>query len=146
MSFWVGRAKSGAAVRKILRACLLWCCVAAAAATCARGQTSVDGAISGFVVDARGAALVGATVQVANLADRTSNDTTTASKGEFLVGNLTPGEYRVVVGYPLFAQFTLPSVIVEVGAVTSVEVTLSWNVEHVAAENEHCFDVARLYV
>jgi carboxypeptidase family protein/TonB-dependent receptor-like protein len=126
MSFWVGRTKSGAAVRKILRACLLWCCVAAAAAVCAWGQTSVDGAISGFVVDARGAALVGATVQIENLVDGTLgggtvNGATTASKGEFLVAHLTPGEYRVVVGYPLFAQFTLQPVIVEVGAVTSVE-------------------------
>ncbi len=107
MSFWVGRAKSGAAVTKILRACLLWCCIAAAAAACAWGQTSVDGAIGGFVVDARGAALVGATVEVEDLAGGILNHATTASRGEFLVAHLAPGEYRVVVAYPLFAQFTL---------------------------------------
>ena len=60
MSFCVGRAESGAVARKIVRACLLWWCVAATADTCALGQTAVDGAISGFVVDASGAALVGA--------------------------------------------------------------------------------------
>ena len=60
MSFCVGRAKSGAVARKIVRACLLWCCSAATVETCAWGQSAVDGAISGFVVDGGGAALVGA--------------------------------------------------------------------------------------
>src|ERR1700753_1898865 len=107
MLFWVGRAKSGAAVKKMIRACLLWCCAAAPAATCAWGQTSVDGAISGFVVDVRGAALAGAAVRVESLADGTSSNAATASKGEFLLAHLAPGEYRVVVEYPLFAEFML---------------------------------------
>ncbi len=121
MSFCVGRAKSGVAVRKIVRACLLWCCAAATVDACAWGQTAVDGAIGGFVVDASGAALVGAVVQVQNVANGTTNRVTTASKGEFLAAPLSPGEYRVVVQYALFAQLTLQSVIVEVGGVTSVE-------------------------
>jgi Carboxypeptidase regulatory-like domain len=124
MLFCRGRAKSGAAVRKIVRACLLWCCVAAAAETCAYGQTSVDGAISGFVVDAGGAALAGAVVQVENVADGTKTRATTEGKGEFLVAHLPPGEYRLVVEYALFARFTLQPVIVEVGGVTSVEARL----------------------
>jgi hypothetical protein len=36
---------------------------------CALGQSSADGALSGFVVDATGGALVGAVVQVQNLAN-----------------------------------------------------------------------------
>ena len=44
MSFCVGRAKPGAVARKIVRACLLWCGVAATADTCAWGQTAIDGA------------------------------------------------------------------------------------------------------
>jgi Carboxypeptidase regulatory-like domain/TonB dependent receptor len=121
MLFCLGRAESRVAVRKIVRACLLWCCAAATVATCARGQTSVDGAIAGFVVDAIGAALVGAAVQVQNLADGTISHATTVSQGEFLVAHLTPGRYRVVVNYALFAQFAVQPVIVEVGGVTSVE-------------------------
>ena len=121
MSFCVGRAKPGAVARKIVRACLLWCGVAATADMCAWGQTAVDGAISGFVVDASGAALVGAAVQVQNLADGTMTRATTESKGEFLVAHVPAGAYRVEVEYALFAGLTLQPVVVEVGGVTSVE-------------------------
>jgi hypothetical protein len=121
MSFCLGRAKSGAVARKIVRACLLWCCVAATAKTCAWAQSAVDGAIGGFVVDAGGAALVGAVVQVQNVANGTMNRVTTESRGEFLVVHLLPGEYRVEVEYALFAGLTLQPVVVEVGGVTSVE-------------------------
>src|SRR5580704_4921027 len=121
MSFCLGRAKARAVARKIVRACLLWCGVAATADTCAWGQTAVDGAISGFVVDASGAALVGAAVQVQNVSDGTMNRATTESKGEFLVAHLPAGEYRVEVQYALFAALTLQPVVVEVGGVTSVE-------------------------
>ena len=121
MSLCVGRAKVGAAVRKRSWACLLWCCIAAIGEACAWGQTAVDGAISGFVVDAGGAALVGAVVQVQNVAYGTMNRATTGSKGEFLVAHLPAGEYRVEVEYALFAGLTLQPVVVEVGGVTSVE-------------------------
>src|SRR3984893_9355827 len=121
MSFCVGRAKSGAVARKIVRACLLWCCAAATVERCAWGQSAVDGAISGFVVDAGGAALVGAVVQVQNVADGTMTRTTTEGKGEFLVAHLPAGECRWEVEYALFAGLTLQPVVVEVGGVTSVE-------------------------
>ena len=121
MPFAVGRAQSRAIARKIVWACLLWCCAAATVETRAWGQTSADGAIGGFVVDAGGAALVGAVVQVQNVANGTTNRATTENKGEFLVAHLSPGEYRVTVEYALFAQLTLQPVVVEVGGVTSVE-------------------------
>jgi hypothetical protein len=125
MSFSVGRAKSGTVVTKIVRACLLWCCVAATVGACAWGQTSVDGAISGFVLDSGGAALVGAVVQIQNVANGITSRATTARRGEFLVSNLTPGQYQVVVDYALFARLTLQPVLVEVGGVTSVEARMS---------------------
>src|SRR3984885_2920529 len=125
MSSCQRRAQSGAVVRKIVRACLLWCCAAATVETCAWGQTAVDGAISGFVVDAGGAALVGAVVQVQNVADGTMNHATTEGKGEFLVAHLPAGEYQVDVEYALFAHLTLQPVIVEVGGVTSVEARMA---------------------
>jgi hypothetical protein len=81
----------------------------------------VDGAISGFVVDAGGAALIGAVVQVQSIADGTMTRTTTEVKGEFLVAHLPAGEYRVEVEYALFGGLTLEPVVVEVGGVTSVE-------------------------
>jgi hypothetical protein len=81
MSFCVGRAKSGAVAKKIFRACLLWCCAAATVEACAWWQSAVDGAIGGFVVD--GAALVGAVVQVQNVADGTMTRATTEGKVSF---------------------------------------------------------------
>ncbi len=124
MPLCLGRVRSGAVVRKIVRACLLWCCAAATVESCAWGQTAVDGAISGFVVDAGGAALVGAVVDVQNLATEATSRATTVAKGEFLVAHLPAGEYRVVVEYALFARLTIQLVVVEVGGVTSVEARL----------------------
>src|SRR3981189_3970753 len=98
MSFCLGRAKPGAVAWKIAWACLLWCCAAATVEACAWGQSAVDGAISGFVVDGGGAALVGAVVQVQNVADGTMTRATTEGKGEFLAAHLPAGEYRVAVG------------------------------------------------
>jgi hypothetical protein len=69
------------------------------------GQSSVDGAIGGFVVDGSGAALVGAVVQVQSIADGTMTRATTESKGEFLVAHLPAGEYRVEVEYVLLPRF-----------------------------------------
>jgi hypothetical protein len=122
MLFCVGRAKSGAGVGRIVRACLLWCCAAATVEVRVWGQTAVDGAIG--VVDAGGAALAGATVQVQNAADGSMNRATTGDRGEFLVVHLPAGEYRVVVDYSLFAELTMEPVVVEVGGVTSVEARL----------------------
>jgi Carboxypeptidase regulatory-like domain/TonB dependent receptor len=124
MSLCRERADSGAFVRKIVWACLLWCCAAATVETCAWGQTAVDGAISGFVVDAGGRALPGAVVQVQSVASGTTARMTTGGRGEFLVGHLPAGEYRVVVDFALFARLTLQPVIVELGGVTSVEARL----------------------
>jgi Carboxypeptidase regulatory-like domain len=124
MSFCLGRAKSGATVRKIVWACLLWCSLAATVEPRVWGQTAVDGAIGGFVVDSTGAALAGAVVQIQNVATGTTNRVITESKGEFFVAHLPAGDYRVVVEYALFAELTLESVIVEVGGATSVEARL----------------------
>ena len=124
MSFYVGRANSSAVARKIFRACLLWCCAAAIAGARAWGQSAVDGAISGFVVDAGGSALVGATVQVQNTTNGAVSRATTGDRGEFLVAHLPVGEYRVIVDYALFAELAMQPVVVELGGVTSVEAHL----------------------
>ncbi|WP_353070097.1 TonB-dependent receptor [Tunturibacter empetritectus] len=124
MSFCLGRARLSAGVRNVVRACLLWCSAAAAVGACAWGQTPVDGEVSGFVVDATGAGLKGAVVQVQNLANGLTAVAKTEGRGEFVVAHLPAGEYRVLVGYERFANLTLEPVEVEVGGVTSVEARL----------------------
>ena len=106
MLFCLGRAKFRVRVTKIFWACLLWCCAAAIVGVCAQGQTSVDGAVSGFVVDASGAALVGAVVQVQNLANGFTTNAITEGKGEFVATHVPAGEYRVQVEYERFASLT----------------------------------------
>jgi hypothetical protein len=124
MWFGFGRAKVGARVKKVVWACLLGWCAVAFVGTSARGQTAVDGAISGFVLDATGAAVVGAVVHLEDAANGFVASATTESKGEFVVSHLPAGEYRVVIEYERFAKLTLEPVIVEIGGVTSVEARL----------------------
>ena len=88
------------------------------------GQTSVDGAISGFVVDASGAALAGASVQVQNASTGLESDVTAGAKGEFLVTRLPAGEYVVTVDEAGFDRLALHEVRVEVGGVIAVEARL----------------------
>jgi hypothetical protein len=84
----------------------------------------VDGAISGFVVDASGAALAGAVVRVREASTGLEREAATGSKGEFVVSTLPAGEYEVVVEQAQFERLTLERVVVRVGGVTSVEARL----------------------
>jgi Carboxypeptidase regulatory-like domain/TonB dependent receptor len=126
MLFCSGRVRVGAMgwKLKIVVMCLLLGCGSAGVTGRAWAQTSVDGAISGFVVDASGAALAGADVRVQKVSTGLEIEAKTGSKGEFLVPRVPAGEYHVVVEYARFARLTLDGVDVEVGGVTSVEARL----------------------
>jgi hypothetical protein len=127
MSFGLSRATDSAAafkIMKIIRICVLQGLVAASLAGCAWAQTAVDGAISGFIADAGGAALVGAVVQAQNLSTGAQTITKSGSRGEFLVTGLPAGDYRVRVESARFASITLQPVTVEVGGVTAVDAHL----------------------
>jgi len=116
-----GCARLDAVLLKIVWALLLvGCCVQGVDAR-AWGQTSVDGAIGGFVVDASGAALAGAGVRVRNVSTGLVSGATTGRGGEFLVARLPAGEYQVQVEHVGFAGLTLHGVMVELGGLTSVQ-------------------------
>ena len=91
---------------------------------CAGAQTAVDGAVSGFIGDVGGAALVGAAIEAENIATGARSTAKTGSRGEFLVTGLAAGVYRVRVEYERFATITLQPVTVEVGGVTAVQARL----------------------
>jgi hypothetical protein len=124
MVFCRGRVRVCAGLRLGSWAWLLWVGAAAIGGALAWGQSAVDGAVSGFVVDAGGAALVSADVEVENVANGLTSRATTDGKGEFFVAHLPAGEYRVTVDYARFASLTLEPVVVEVGGVTAVEARL----------------------
>ena len=123
MWFGVGRAQGGGAV-KLGVVCLLWTLLAADFTASLFAQTATEGAISGFVTDAGGAALAGAMVEAWSLSTGTHMVAKTGGRGEFLLAGLASGDYRVRVEYQRFASITLQPVTVEVGGVTAVEARL----------------------
>jgi hypothetical protein len=120
----LGRAWFSAAAVKKIRYFLLWSLVAASLGKCAPAQSAADGAISGTIVDAGGAALAGASVQARNIATGASIAVTSGSTGEFLLTALPAGDYIVRVEYERFASLTLSPVTVQVGGATAVEARL----------------------
>jgi hypothetical protein len=117
MLFGSGRARVGAIMLTMVGVCLLLC----GGAVGAWAQTAVDGAISGFVVDASGAVVAGAAVRVREASTGLTRRATTGSKGDFLVAGVPAGEYRVTVEYAGFEPLNVEKVTVEVGGVTAVE-------------------------
>lgn len=120
MFSWLGRRRVSAAALKVLCAVALGCCAAAGV----RGQTSTDGAISGFVVDPGGAALAGATIQTSNTATGFKTHVATGTRGGFLLTHVPAGVYDVMVECPRFERLVMSGVIVEVGGVTPLAVQM----------------------
>ena len=90
----------------------------------ARGQTAVDGALHGVVVDAGGAAVRGASVAVEDAASGFVAHAASDKGGEFLLARVPVGTYRVVVVASGFERLVLTGVVVEAGAVTGVDARL----------------------
>ena len=91
----------------------------------ASAQSNVDGAISGTVTDPNGAVVPNAAVSVKNEGTNKETTTTTDSEGRFRATQLTPGSYVVAINASGFGAFTQPSVVVEVGRTTSLDIPLS---------------------
>lgn len=90
----------------------------------ALAQSTVTGGISGKVTDPAGAIVTGATVTVTNIGTNVANTAVTAADGAFRMTNLQPGNYRVETTATGFGKATA-EVVVEVGAITSVDVPLT---------------------
>jgi hypothetical protein len=82
------------------------------------------GSISGTITDSSGAALVDAVVQAVNGATGLHRNTVTSSAGEFTFQDLPLGDYEVTATHPGFDTLKLDKVTVEVGKVTSLQLTL----------------------
>ena len=64
--------------------------------------------LSGTVVDASGAVIAGATVQVRSANGAVQRTTQSDSDGSFVISGLPPGNYRLVVSSPNFATKEVP--------------------------------------
>ena len=92
------------------------------------GSTAVAqearGTIQGRVVDASGAAVPGATVEVLNIATGVVTPTTSNAEGSYRAPFLIPGSYRVTVTLQGFSKFVSENIEVHVADLLTVDATL----------------------
>ncbi len=83
------------------------------------------GAIQGRAVDASGAAVPGASVEVLNIATGVVTPSTTNAEGSYRVPFLIPGTYRVTVTLQGFSKFVSDKIEVHVADLLTVDATLT---------------------
>ena len=83
-------------------------------------QSTTQGSITGTVTDPAGAVVSGASVVATNSANNAQFKTTSDNSGFFVYPLLEPGTYKVVIAAQGFAGYTVNSVIVAVGQVTTL--------------------------
>src|SRR5690242_5098977 len=85
---------------------------------------STVGGINGTIVDASGAVISGATVEVVNLSNGDRRNASTNDNGVYSIPNLDPGIYNVSISAPGFTTSTVKEVRVTVSFVTSLNLEL----------------------
>lgn len=83
------------------------------------------GSLTGAITDASGAAVPGASVEVANLATGVVKQTTTNERGIYLFGDLQPGVYKVTVKAKAFSTVTSEGLSIEANRVRRFDATLN---------------------
>ena len=90
-----------------------------------QAQSGTSSAISGAVTDAKGAALVKATVTATNVDMHATRIGETNAAGRFLFSQVNPGTYIVSVSAPGFADQSSRPVAVEVGRTLTLDFTIT---------------------
>jgi len=107
-------------MRKYFHQLALLCTVAFMAAGTGHAQSMTQGAISGTVFDATGAAVPKATVTIRNEATAADVTLTAGDSGEFRAPQLAPGTYSVTFTAPGFGAQKQNGVVVQVNEVTEI--------------------------
>jgi len=87
------------------------------------------GTVSGIVVDAQGAVIADATVQLSNPATGQVQNAKSSKAGEFIFPEIVPGIYNITVTFPGFQTKKIDNVNVEVTKVENIKVELSVGAE-----------------
>ncbi|MEW6209497.1 MAG: carboxypeptidase regulatory-like domain-containing protein [Acidobacteriota bacterium] len=90
----------------------------------ALAQTAATATISGTVTDSSGAAISGATVELADIATNQVRKLATNDSGYYLFPSVTPGNYKITVTMQGFRQTEIPSVKVDVSKAYTVNLSL----------------------
>ncbi|HWB95359.1 MAG TPA: TonB-dependent receptor, partial [Bryobacteraceae bacterium] len=88
------------------------------------GQTSM-GTLTGSVTDVSGAAVVGASIRVTNVATGVNIETTTTGAGVYNVTSLVPGTYQVSAEKPGFEKTVVDKVTILASQTVTVDMHLS---------------------
>lgn len=80
--------------------------------------------ISGRVLDASGASVPNAKIQVVNVANNETSNATSDSSGAYTVPFLRPGMYKLSVTAEGFKQFNRENITLEVGKIAGIDVAL----------------------
>ena len=97
--------------------------VIAASSSLMHGQ-AINGELAGTVMDPSGAAVVGAQIEVVNVATGQTIRTTTKSSGQYRLSEVPVGSYNLTVSAPNFAAVTVRGVPVELNKVGTSNITL----------------------
>ena len=89
----------------------------------ALGQT-VTGSLVGHIEDATGAVVPGARVTITEVSRNTTREITTNDEGNYSIGSLEPGVYRVEVEQANFKKFVRENVEVAINTTIRVDTTL----------------------
>ena len=108
----------------------LLCCLALPA----WAQTSQMGTISGVVTDPSNAVVPDALVTVKDTSTGSIRTTTTNNAGRYIFVNIRPGNYDITVTKTGFAKTSIPNEVVQVGSVSTENVTLKVGAESQTVE------------
>src|SRR5438045_5423598 len=77
-------------------------------------QTATTSRITGIVIDANGAVVIGASVTLKNKETRAERTATTNDEGRYVFPSLEPGDYDIVVDAKGFRKSTVSTVAAQV--------------------------------
>ncbi len=89
-----------------------------------RGQIPTA-AVSGLVKDSKGAVVQGAHILLTNMAQGTTQESTSNSDGSYSIPNLLPGMYSLAIGNTGFATVQYAGVLLEAGHTRTLDTTLT---------------------
>jgi hypothetical protein len=89
----------------------------------AKAQIAAD--LQGRVLDASGAAVPNASVELTESATNVHQQTVTSSSGDYLLSHLNPGAYRIEVTATGFERLTRSGITVTIGQTVSADLTLT---------------------